>query len=200
MRCWDDYASGRLSEGLRELTRAYDVLLIADEIAVGFGRTGTMFACQQEEVVPDFLCLGKGLSGGYLPLAATITNDTIYRAFLGEFQEGRTLHHGHTFSGNPLACAAAMASLDIFEQEKTLANLPPKTAALGNHLCRLAEHPHVATTRQRGLIGALELTPDKSTGLPYPASERRAWQVCRETLAAAFGYARLRMSCTSCRR
>ena len=109
--------------GLRELTRAYDVLLIADEVAVGFGRTGTMFACEQEDVVPDFLCLGKGLSGGYLPMAATLTNDAIYRAFLGEFHEGRTLHHGHTFSGNPLASAAALASLDLFDEEQTLAKL-----------------------------------------------------------------------------
>ncbi len=169
--------------GLRELTRKYDVLLIADEIAVGFGRTGTMFACEQESVVPDFLCLGKGLSGGYLPLAATLTNDAIYHAFLGEFHTGRTLHHGHTFSGNPLACAAGLASLEVFEEEQTLANLPAKIARLSDHLCRLAEHPHVAITRQRGLIGALELTPDKRTGEPYAALERRAWRVCRETLA-----------------
>ncbi len=169
-----------LLRGLGELTRSHDVLLIADEIAVGFGRTGTMFACEQEDVVPDLLCLGKGLSGGYLPLAATIANDTICRAFLGDFHAGRTLHHGHTFSGNPLACAAALASLDLFDEEQTLAKLPAKIARLGDHLCRLAEHPHVATTRQRGLIGALELTPDKSTGLPYPATERRAWRVCRE--------------------
>ena len=112
--------------GLRELTQANGVLLIADEVAVGFGRTGTMFACEQEDVVPDFLCLGKGLSGGYLPIAATMTNDEIYRAFLGEFSEGRTLHHGHTFSGNPLASAAALASLDVFENEQTLAKLPDK--------------------------------------------------------------------------
>jgi adenosylmethionine-8-amino-7-oxononanoate aminotransferase len=169
--------------GLRELTREHDVLLIADEVAVGCGRTGTMFACQQEDVVPDFLCLGKGLSGGYLPLAATITNERIYRAFLGAWHSGRTLHHGHTFSGNPLACAAALASLDTFDEEKTLAKLPEKCARLGEHLCRLAEHPHVVKTRQRGLIGALELTPDKSIGVPYPSSDRRAWCVCRETLA-----------------
>jgi adenosylmethionine---8-amino-7-oxononanoate aminotransferase len=169
-------------EGLLNLCRSANVLLIADEIAVGFGRTGTMFACQQENVVPDFLCLGKGLSGGYLPIAATLTNDKIYQAFLGEFHEGRTLHHGHTFSGNPLASAAALASLEVFEKEQTLAKLPPKVARLGEHLCRLAEHPHVATTRQRGLIAALELTPDKSTGVPYPAHERRAWRVCREAL------------------
>ncbi|MFO0788349.1 MAG: adenosylmethionine--8-amino-7-oxononanoate transaminase [Pirellulales bacterium] len=172
-----------LLRGVRELTRRYNVLLIADEVAVGFGRTGTMFACDQEGVVPDLLCLGKGLSGGYLPLAATITNDRIYRAFLGAHYEGRTLHHGHTFSGNPLACAAGLASLDVFEKEQTLANLPPKIARLSDHLCRLAEHPHVATTRQRGFIGALELTADKFAGVPYPAAERRGWRVCRETLA-----------------
>jgi adenosylmethionine-8-amino-7-oxononanoate aminotransferase len=169
--------------GLRELTRAHDVLLIADEVAVGCGRTGTMFACEQENVVPDFLCLGKGLSGGYLPLAATITNDTIYRAFLGEWHAGRTLHHGHTFSGNPLACGAALASLDLFDEEQTLARLPEKIELLRDHLCRLAEHAHVARTRQRGLIGALELSPNKSGGIPYPANERRAWRVSREALA-----------------
>jgi adenosylmethionine-8-amino-7-oxononanoate aminotransferase len=169
--------------GVRELTNRYNVLLVADEIAVGMGRTGTMFACDNEHVAPDFLCLGKGLSGGYLPLAATLTNNEIHGAFLGEFQEGRTLHHGHTFSGNPLACAAALGTLDVFEQEQTLQNLPAKIARLAEHLCRLAEHPHVARTRQCGLIGALELTPDKSAGLPYPANERRAWRVSRDTLA-----------------
>lgn len=169
--------------GVRELTKRYDVLLIADEIAVGLGRTGTMFACEQEGVVPDFLCLGKGLTGGYLPMAATLTNENVYLAFFGPYNEARTLHHGHTFSGNPLAAAAALASLDVFEEEQTLVNLRPKIARLGEHLCKLAEHPHVSTTRQRGLIGAIELTPDKSTGVPYPVQERRAWQICRETLS-----------------
>ncbi len=112
--------------------------------------------------MPDFLCLGKGLSGGYLPMAATLTNDAIYKAFLGKFDEGRTLHHGHTFSGNPLAAAAALASLDVFDEEQTLANLPAKIDRLSEHLCRLAEHPHVATTRQCGLIGALELSSEQS--------------------------------------
>src|SRR4051812_48267648 len=169
--------------GLRELSQTYGVLLIADEVAVGFGRTGTMFACNHEAVVPDFLCLGKGLSGGYLPTAATLTNNAIYEAFLGKFDEGRTLHHGHTFSGNPLASAAALASLEVFDEEDTLAKLPAKIDRLGSQLCRLAEHPHVTTTRQRGLIGALELTPNKATGAPYSFDERRAWQVCRETLS-----------------
>jgi adenosylmethionine-8-amino-7-oxononanoate aminotransferase len=176
------HAPGYL-RGVRELTRRYEVLLIADEVAVGFGRTGTMFACEQEEVVPDFLCLGKGLTAGYLPMAATITNGHVYDAFLGPYHTARTLHHGHTYSGNPLAAAAAMASLDVFREERTLANLQPKIARITEHLCKLAEHPHVATTRQRGLIGALELTPDKSRGLPYAPAERRAWRICRETLA-----------------
>jgi adenosylmethionine-8-amino-7-oxononanoate aminotransferase len=169
--------------GLREITRTYGVLLIADEIAVGFGRTGTMFACEQENVVPDILCIGKGLSGGYLPIAATITNDEIYDAFLGQHHEGRTLQHGHTFSGNPLASAAALASLDVFEEENTLAKLPTKVARLNQHVCNLAEHPHVSSTRQCGLIAALELTPDKTKGEPYPPAERRAWRICRETHA-----------------
>ena len=142
-----------------------------------------MFACEQEDVVPDFLCLGKGLTGGYLPMSATLTHDEIYNAFLGTHAEGRTLYHGHTYGGNPLAAAAALATLDVFDEEQTLAKLPAKIARLGEHLCRLAEHPHVCHVRQRGLIGALELTPDKATGVPYPADERRAWRVCREALA-----------------
>jgi adenosylmethionine-8-amino-7-oxononanoate aminotransferase len=168
--------------GVRDLTRRYDVLLIADEIATGFGRTGTMFACEQEDVVPDFLCVGKGLTGGYLPMSATLTHDGIYEAFLGGFQEQRTLYHGHTYGGNPLAAAAALASLDLFDEEQTLTRLQAKVDRLAEHLCTLAEHPHVATTRQRGLVGALELTPNKVTGQPYPAAERRGWQVCREAL------------------
>lgn len=169
--------------GVRELTRKYGVLLIADEIAVGMGRTGTMFACEQEEVVPDFLCVGKGLSGGYLPIAATITHGEIYRAFLGTHAEGKTLFHGHTYGGNPLAAAAALATLDVFDEERTLFQLPAKIARLNEYLCRAAEHPHLAQTRQRGLIGAMELVADQSSGLPYPVAERRAWRVCREALS-----------------
>jgi adenosylmethionine-8-amino-7-oxononanoate aminotransferase len=169
--------------GVRELCDRYDVLLIADEIAVGMGRTGTLFACEQENVVPDFLCLGKGLTGGYLPLAATITHDRVYDAFLGDPLSGRTLHHGHTYSGNPLAAAAALATLDLFDSERTLEMVRPKIERLGEHLCKLAEHRHVATARQRGLIGAIELTPDKAAGAPYPPAERRAWRICREALS-----------------
>jgi adenosylmethionine-8-amino-7-oxononanoate aminotransferase len=169
--------------GVRLLTRKYGVLLILDEIAVGMGRTGTMFACEQEQVVPDLLCLGKGLTGGYLPLSATLTHNEIYAAFLGEAVSGRTLHHGHTYSGNPLAAAAALANLDVFHDERTLENLPAKIGRLREQLQRLSEHPHVANARQRGLIGALDLVANKAAGDPYPAAERRAWNVCREALA-----------------
>ena len=110
------------------------MLLICDEVATGFGRTGTMFACEQERVAPDFLCLGKGLTGGYLPLAATLTTERVYEGFLGEHEEFRTFFHGHTFTGNPLACAAALASLDVFEREQTLLRLQPKIRLLGELL------------------------------------------------------------------
>ena len=168
--------------GVRELTRRYNVLMIADEIAVGFGRTGTMFACEQEDVVPDFLCLGKGLSGGYLPVSATITHPGIYNAFLGDAASGRTLYHGHTFGGNSLGAAAALATLDVCRDDEILAQLLPKIERLREHLARLAEHPHVAFTRQRGLIGALELAADKRAGTPYPAEDRTAWAVCQAAL------------------
>jgi adenosylmethionine-8-amino-7-oxononanoate aminotransferase len=176
------HPSGYL-RGVRELTKKYDVLLIADEIAVGMGRTGTMFSCEQENVVPDFLCLGKGLTGGYLPMAATITHQEIYRAFLGKWSDGRTLYHGHTYGGNPLAAAAALATLEIFAEEKTLANLPIKTARIADHLRRLETHPHVAQPRRRGMLAAFELVKSRATGETFAADERRAWRVCRETLA-----------------
>jgi adenosylmethionine-8-amino-7-oxononanoate aminotransferase len=133
--------------------------------------------------VPDLLCLGKGLTGGYLPLSATITNERVYKAFLGTHLEGRALYHGHTYGGNPLAAAAALATLDVFDKEQTLVKLQPKIGRLGEHLCRLAEHPHVSQTRQRGMIGAIELMKDKAAGIPYAVSERIGRQVCRDALA-----------------
>ncbi len=164
--------------GLRDLTRRYDVLLIADEVAVGFGRTGTMFACEQEQVTPDLLCLAKGLSGGYMPVAATLTTDEIWRAFLGSYAESKTFFHGHTYGGNPLGSAVALATLDVFEEEQTLAGLAPKIERLGEHLARLARHKHVGNVRQRGMIGAIELVRDRATKEPFPWEEKRAWQVC----------------------
>ncbi len=164
--------------GLRELTLRYDVLLIADEVAVGFGRTGTMFACEQEQVTPDFLCLAKGLSGGYLPIAATLTTTEVWKTFLGTYADGRQFFHGHTFGGNPLSAAAALASLDVFEEEQTLEQLQPKIAQLTEHLARIGDMPHVGDVRQRGLIAGIELVADRTTGEPYPWIERRGQRMC----------------------
>ncbi len=159
--------------GLRELTRRYDVLLIADEVAVGFGRTGTMFACEQEGVAPDFLCLAKGLSGGYMPVAATLTTDEVWRAFLGTYAESKSFFHGHTYGGNPLGCAVALATLDVFDEEQTLVNQQPKIARLAQHLERIGRHPHVGDVRQRGLIAGIELVRDRATREPFPWHEKR---------------------------
>jgi adenosylmethionine-8-amino-7-oxononanoate aminotransferase len=164
--------------GARELTRKYDVLLIADEVAVGFGRTGKMFACEHETVTPDFLCLAKGITAGYMPLAATLTTDAIWRAFLGRYEEAKAFSHGHTYGGNPLGAAVALASLDVFQTEQTLARLPPKVARLAEHLARIADLPHVGNVRQRGLIGAVELVRDKATKESFPWQERRGFRVC----------------------
>ncbi|HWA97154.1 MAG TPA: adenosylmethionine--8-amino-7-oxononanoate transaminase [Pirellulales bacterium] len=164
--------------GLATLARRYDVLLVADEVAVGFGRTGTLFACEQEQVTPDFLCLAKGLTGGYLPMAATLTTPEIYQAFLGVAADNRQFFHGHTYGGNPLAAAAAVASLEIFDEERTLWKLRPKIARLGEHLARLAAHRHIGDVRQCGLAAGIELVRDQATGEPFAASERRGWRVC----------------------
>jgi adenosylmethionine---8-amino-7-oxononanoate aminotransferase len=165
--------------GLRELTRRYNVLLIADEVAVGCGRTGRMFACEHEGVSPDLLCLGKGLTGGYLPLAATLASDEIWRAFLGPYEAGRQLFHGHTYSGNPLAAAAALASLEVFDDEQVLAGLPPKIELMAARLTRLAKHRHVGNVRQCGMIAAIELVRDRATGQPFAWADRRGMAVCR---------------------
>jgi adenosylmethionine---8-amino-7-oxononanoate aminotransferase len=142
---------------LRELCDGYDVLLIADEVATGFGRTGRMFACEHEGVAPDLLCLAKGITGGYLPLAATLASERIYEGFLGEFEQFRTFFHGHTYTGNPLACAAALATLDVFEEERTLDALAPKLGLLGELLEPLAGHPSVREVRRVGFMVGIEL-------------------------------------------
>jgi adenosylmethionine-8-amino-7-oxononanoate aminotransferase len=134
------------------------VLLICDEVATGFGRTGRMFACEHEQVSPDLMCVGKGLTGGYLPLAATLSSERIYAGFLGAASAARTFFHGHTFTGNPLACAAALATLDVFERERTLARLQPKIERLRSSLGRrVAPLPAVAEIRQRGFMVGIEL-------------------------------------------
>lgn len=142
---------------VRELCDAHDVLLIADEVATGFGRTGTMFACEQERVAPDMLCLGKGLTNGYMPLAATLATERIYEGFLGEHEEFRTFFHGHTFTGNPLACSAAIASLDVFEEEETLLRIQPKIRLLHELLAGVAAMDEVAEVRGRGLMVGIDL-------------------------------------------
>ncbi|MBI1899945.1 MAG: adenosylmethionine--8-amino-7-oxononanoate transaminase [Planctomycetia bacterium] len=171
------HPQGYLS-GAAELCRRYEVLLIADEVAVGFGRTGKMFACQHEGVTPDFLCLAKGLTGGYLPMAATLTTDEIYRAFLGTHAESKAFFHGHTYCGNPLAAVVALASLDVFAEEGTLEKLPPKIERLAGRLARIAELPLVGDVRQRGLIAGIELVRDKATAEPLGWAEQVGRRVC----------------------
>ncbi|HEX8084569.1 MAG TPA: adenosylmethionine--8-amino-7-oxononanoate transaminase [Solirubrobacteraceae bacterium] len=168
------HPEGYLRE-VRELCDRHGILLICDEVATGFGRTGTMFACEQEDVSPDFLCLAKGLTGGYLPLAATLTTERVYEGFLGAFEELRTFFHGHTYTGNPLACAAALATLEVFESERTLERLQPKIALLADLLEReVAPLPAVREVRQRGFMSGIEL-------VDFPLEARMGHQV---TLAA----------------
>jgi adenosylmethionine-8-amino-7-oxononanoate aminotransferase len=163
---------------VRELTKKYDVLMIADEVAVGMGRTGTMFACEQEDVVPDLLCIAKGLTGGYLPVAATLATPRIFDAFLGAHADSKTFYHGHTYGGNPLGCAVALATLDLFEEEQTLENLQPKIARLDEHLNRISQMAHVGDVRQRGMMCGIELVSDAATKTAYPWEENRGRQVC----------------------
>lgn len=165
---------------IREVTREHQVLLIADEVATGFGRTGKMFACEHEGVSPDLMCLAKGITGGYLPLAATLATEEIYQAFLGEFQDLKTFFHGHTYTGNPLAAAAALASLDIFEHDQVLANLPEKVALLTRRLGEMIDHPHVGDIRQRGLMIGIELVQDKASKEHFPLSRRTGHRVILE--------------------
>ncbi len=162
---------------LRALCTAHGVLLVADEVATGFGRTGRMFACEHEGVAPDILVVGKGLTGGYLPLAATLTTERIYEAFLGPHEELRTFFHGHTYTGNPLACAVALENLALFDRDRVLAGLQPKIAALARSLAPLRDHPHVAQVRQCGFMVGIELVEDRATGRPYPMARKTGSRV-----------------------
>ncbi len=153
MLVWPDGALKKM----RDLTRKYNVFLIVDEVATGFGRTGKMFACEHEGVSPDFLCLAKGITGGYLPLAATLTTQKVYDGFLFDYKEQKTFFHGHTYTGNSLACAAALANLDIFQKERTLAKLAPKIKFLGEKLKMLYNLRSVADVRQKGFMVGIEL-------------------------------------------
>jgi adenosylmethionine-8-amino-7-oxononanoate aminotransferase len=159
---------------VRELCDQHDILMIVDEVATGFGRTGRMFACEHEDVSPDLMCLAKGITGGYMPLAATLATERIYEGFLGEFEQFRTFFHGHTYTGNPLACAAAIANLDVFEQEDTIEKMQPKIALLEQLLMkRVSGIPTVREVRQRGFMVGIEL-------VDFPLSARMGHQVTLE--------------------
>ena len=170
-------------ELLRDACNRYDVHLIADEIAVGFGRTGTMFACEQAHIRPDFMCLSKGLTAGYLPLSAVLTTEPVYAAFYDEYTKLNAFLHSHSFTGNPLACAVALASLKIFREDNTLERNRVLAAHMGDRARELEDNPHVAEVRQRGMIVAIELVKDKKSRTPYPWQERRGLEIYRHALS-----------------
>lgn len=165
---------------IRELCTKYDVLLIADEVATGFGRTGKMFACQHEGVTPDLMAISKGLTGGYMPLAATLTTDEIYQAFLGKYEDFKTFFHGHSYTGNPLGCAVALANIEIFQKDRTLSRLQPKIKSMARLLRPLRQLRHVGDIRQRGFIAAVELVEDRQTQKPYPLKARIGHRVAMD--------------------
>jgi adenosylmethionine-8-amino-7-oxononanoate aminotransferase len=164
-----------------EICRRHDILLILDEVATGFGRTGRMFACEHAELAPDILCLAKGLTGGYLPLAATLTSEEIFSAFLGEYKEFKTFFHGHTYTGNPLGCAVAIANLDLFQRDALLDTMQPKIAAMQKRLQgEFLPLPHVSDIRQWGFMIGIELVEDKSRRKSYPPEMRIGHKVVLE--------------------
>ncbi|PIY23200.1 MAG: L-lysine--8-amino-7-oxononanoate transaminase, partial [Deltaproteobacteria bacterium CG_4_10_14_3_um_filter_60_8] len=176
-------AGGMIVYPARYLTRAAAMLhaagahLILDEVATGFGRTGTMFALEQAKVTPDFLCLSKGLTAGYLPMAATLTTEAVFQAFYADYAENRTFQHGHTFSGNPLAAAAGLASLEVFAEEQTLARLTDTVPYLHARLTRFLDLPWVGDLRRLGMICALELVKNKATREPFSVADRVGWRI-----------------------
>jgi adenosylmethionine-8-amino-7-oxononanoate aminotransferase len=176
------HPSGFLS-GLSRLTKQYGSLLIADEIATGIGRTGQMWACTWEGVAPDFLVTGKGLSGGYLPIAATLTTRKVWNAFLGDYSQSLSFFHGHTYGGNPLGSAAALATLQLLESQATLQQVKQRSAYLRERLLPLESHPHVGDVRVKGLVGAVELVACRETRTPFAWHERIGHQVCQRMIA-----------------
>jgi adenosylmethionine-8-amino-7-oxononanoate aminotransferase len=172
-------------EYLRRLTSLisrYGIHLILDEVATGFGRTGRMFALEHAGISPDFLCLSKGLTAGFIPLAATLTTNKIYNAFYAEYKEGRTFFHGHTFTGNPLGCAAALASLNIFEQNRVLNGLQDKIKALQSGIKRFEKLPWIGDIRGIGMVAALELVQDQETQKAFPSEKRVGWMIYEKGL------------------
>ncbi len=168
---------------LRAACDKYHVHLIADEIAVGFGRTGTLFACEQAAISPDFMCLSKGLTGGYLPLSAVLTTNQVYQAFYDDYQKLTAFLHSHSYTGNALACRAGLATLEIFQQHNVIANNKQLAMAMAKAAARFKEHPHVAEVRQTGMILAIEMVKNKQTREPYPWQERRGLKVHQYALS-----------------
>jgi adenosylmethionine-8-amino-7-oxononanoate aminotransferase len=160
----------------------YDVLMILDEVATGFGRTGKMFACQHEEISPDIMVLGKGMTGGYLPLSATITNQKIYDAFLGEYEEFKTFFHGHSYAGNPISCAASLGNLEVFKKHRTLEYLQEKIECFEQELKEFEGLKHVGNVRNKGLMAGIELVEDKETKKPYELSKKMGWKVAEKAM------------------
>jgi len=171
-------------KGVRELTKKYDVLLIVDEVATGFGRTGRMWACDNEGVCPDLMTLSKGITGGYLALGATMTTDEIYNAFLGEPTDYKTFYHGHSYTGNNLACAAGIASLEIFQKDKVIEKLSPKMEVIAKHMKKFNEMHYVGDARQCGMLAGIELMQDKVKKVPFDSAMQMAGGICQ----AARGY------------
>ncbi len=165
---------------IRELCTQYNVLLIADEVATGFGRTGKWFACNHEKITPDLMCIAKGLTGGYMPLAATLTTQKIYQAFLGECRELKTFFHGHSYTGNALGCAAALANIRVFKNEKTLAKVKQSSQVLTSLLHPLSTLPIVGDIRQCGMMVGIELVKNKETRTPFPYTARMGHKVAIE--------------------
>ncbi|MCA9472402.1 MAG: adenosylmethionine--8-amino-7-oxononanoate transaminase [Nitrospirales bacterium] len=165
---------------VHELCEKFHVLLIADEVATGFGRTGTMFACEHEAITPDLMAISKGLTGGYVPLAATFSTEKIFGAFLGEYGDWKTFFHGHSYTGNPIGCAAALANLEIFEEERTLKKLKKKIRLLDELLRPLKNEPIVGDIRQIGLMVGIELVKNKKTKTPFQLTDRMGHRVAKE--------------------
>jgi adenosylmethionine-8-amino-7-oxononanoate aminotransferase len=168
---------------LREACDKYNVHLIADEIAVGFGRTGSLFACEQAAITPDFICLSKGLTGGYLPLSAVLTTNRVYQAFYDDYQKLTAFLHSHSYTGNALACRAGLATIEIFQRQNIIEKNKKLAETMAGVAARFSEHPHVAEVRQTGMILAIELVKNKQTREPYPWQERRGLRIYQYALS-----------------